>query len=388
MGKEKLLRFIPVLVICGLFSLLSVALVGQQFYGRYTPREKMIDVLPAGSFQVEGADSDAECLVLVNSKEANSVMAEEDIRGLFEQIKVDAEFVDLSKETVFDYTGYDNIVFAMVDSSLLGQTAYEILDWVQNGGGLMVYFPPQGDYFFRSLASQLGVQESGLVMYEVPGFRFRTDLMLGGQGKDFIIEEPFDKTLFLMVSEHPEQLLATIQSRLQRITVPPLPQEEIRRQLVEQKGVAEALAVDYAHVAAGDWHRALRLLDESEEQIYNQEKFISLMRLCWARQMLPVNAWVGEMADLGRERQKSFLAHAVRMIRENFIRNFHADALNYMTEREKEFSLRFAPYVNEGNVIPLSEEFERAYNDINRNGNSKIILTDLCIKVMQNIRPH
>ena len=88
MGKEKLLRFIPVLVICGLFSLLSVALVGQQFYGRYTPREKMIDVLPAGSFQVEGADSDAECLVLVNSKEANSVMAEEDIRGLFEQIKV------------------------------------------------------------------------------------------------------------------------------------------------------------------------------------------------------------------------------------------------------------------------------------------------------------
>ena len=75
MGKEKLLRFIPVLVICGLFSLLSVALVGQQFYGRYTPREKMIDVLPAGSFQVEGADSDAECLVLVNSKEANSVMA-------------------------------------------------------------------------------------------------------------------------------------------------------------------------------------------------------------------------------------------------------------------------------------------------------------------------
>ena len=203
-----------------------------------------------------------------------------------------------------------------------------------------------------------------------------------------IIEEPFDKTLFLMVSEHPEQLLATIQSRLQRITVPPLPQEEIRRQLVEQKGVAEAWAVDYAHVAAGDWHRALRLLDESEEQIYNQEKFISLMRLCWARQMLPVNAWVGEMADLGRERQKSFLAHAVRMIRENFIRNFHADALNYMTEREKEFSLRFAPYVNEGNVIPLSEEFERAYNDINRNGNSKIILTDLCIKVMQNIRPH
>ena len=92
-------------------------------------------------------------------------------------------------------------MFAMVDSSLLGQTAYEILDWVQNGGGLMVYFPPQGDYFFRSLASQMGVQESGWEMYEVPGFRFRTDLMLGGQGKDFIIEEPFESAHTLSLSD-------------------------------------------------------------------------------------------------------------------------------------------------------------------------------------------
>ena len=54
-----------------------------------------------------------------------------------------------------------------------------------------------------------------------------------------------------------------------------------------------------------------------------------------------------------------------------------------MTEREKNFSQRFAPYVHEGNVIPLSNEFERAYSDISRNGNAKIIFTDLCIKVMQ-----
>ena len=202
-----------------------------------------------------------------------------------------------------------------------------------------------------------------------------------------IIEEPFEKTLFLMVSEQPGLLLNTIQSRLQRINIPPLRQEEIARQLIARKGLPEARAAEYAHVAAGDWHRALRLLDESEEQVYNQDMFIKLMRLCWSRKMVPVNAWVAEITALGRERQKNFLAHAVRMIRENFIRNFHADALSYMTEREKEFSVRFAPYVHEGNVIPLSEEFERAYNDINRNGNSRIIFTDLCIKVMQNIRP-
>ena len=118
------------------------------------------------------------------------------------------------------------------------------------------------------------------------------------------------------------------------------------------------------------------------------EIFIMLRRLRCDRKMLPVNEWVNEICSLGRERQKNFLAHASRMIRENFVRNFGLEQLNYMTEREKNFSQRFAPYVHEGNVIPLSNEFERAYSDISRNGNAKIIFTDLCIKVMQNIRPN
>lgn len=190
-----------------------------------------------------------------------------------------------------------------------------------------------------------------------------------------------------MVSEHPEQIINTIQSRLQRINIPPLEKKQIRDHLTAQAGITPEHAEEYAHVASGSWHKALRLLNETEEQVYNQEKFASLMRLCWERKMLPVNEWVGEITGLGRERQKSFLQHAIRMIRENFVKNFGIDQLNYMTEREKKFSVRFSPYVHEGNVIPLGEEFERAYSDISRNGNAKIIFTDLCIKVMQNIRP-
>ncbi len=203
-----------------------------------------------------------------------------------------------------------------------------------------------------------------------------------------IIEEPYEKTLFLMVSEHPEQIINTIQSRLQRINIPPLQQEQIQQQLITEKGISPQMSVEYAHVASGNWHRALRLLDETEEQIYNQEKFISLMRLCWERKMLPVNEWVNELSGVSREKQKNFLHHAIRMIRENFVRNFGLANLNYMTEREKNFSLKFSPYVHEGNVIPLTNEFEKAYHDISRNGNAKIIFTDLCIKVMQNIRPN
>lgn len=202
-----------------------------------------------------------------------------------------------------------------------------------------------------------------------------------------IIEEPYDKTLFLLVSEHPEQIISTIQSRTQRINIPPLTKNEIRQHLIHDKGIKAEKAEEYAHISAGNWYKALCLFNETEEQIYNQEKFVQLMRLCWERKMLPVNTWVNEINSLGRERQKSFLAHALRMLRENFVKNFGIGELNYMTERERNFSAKFSPYIHEGNIILLTEEFEKAYNDVSRNGNGKIIFTDLCIKVMQNIRP-
>ncbi len=202
-----------------------------------------------------------------------------------------------------------------------------------------------------------------------------------------ILEEPFDKTVFLLVSEEPDRLLNTIRSRTQQIAVPPIEKAVISRQLMAEKGIAETKAAEYAHVAAGNWRRAVSLLNESEEQADRQELFARLMRLCWLRKMLPVNEWVNEMTGLGRERQKSFLVHSLHVLRESFVRNFGKGELNYMTEREERFSQKFAPYIHEGNIIPLSAEFEQAYSDIARNGNARIIFTDLCIKVMQNIRP-
>ncbi|MCC8173822.1 MAG: DNA polymerase III subunit delta [Odoribacter sp.] len=202
-----------------------------------------------------------------------------------------------------------------------------------------------------------------------------------------IIEEPFEKTLFLLVSENPEQIISTIQSRTQRINIPPLQKEEIAQELKFRYHMAESKAMEYAHIAGGNWQKAVNLLQESEQQVYNQEKFVSLMRLCWERKMIPVNEWVNEITAQGRERQKNFIFHSLRMLRENFIKNLGIEELNYMTEREKSFSTKFSPYVNEANIIPLTEEFEKAYHDISRNGNARIIFTDLCIKVMQNIRP-
>lgn len=202
-----------------------------------------------------------------------------------------------------------------------------------------------------------------------------------------ILEEPYPNTLFILMAEKPEQILNTILSRTQQIHIPPLKQEEMSEALIAREGLSREKANEFAHLSKGNWAKARKLLHETEQAVYNQEKFTQLMRLCWSRKMLPVNQFVDELTLLGRERQKNFLTHCIRMIRENFIANLGIERLVYMSEREAEFSQRFAPYIREENVLPLYEEFEKAHYDILRNGNGKIIFTDLCIKVMQNIRP-
>ncbi|MDR2130978.1 MAG: DNA polymerase III subunit delta' [Odoribacteraceae bacterium] len=202
-----------------------------------------------------------------------------------------------------------------------------------------------------------------------------------------IIEEPYPNTLFIMLSEQPGAVIPTILSRTQRLHLPPLSQQEIARELERRYQLPVEKAKELAHVANGNWGKALKIWEETEQSVYNQEMFSQLMRLCWRREMVPVNEFVKEISSLGRERQKSFLAYCIRMIRENFVCNLGMEELVYMTGRERAFSRKFSLHVHEGNVISLYDEFERAHGDIIRNGNGKIIFTDLCIKVMQYIRP-
>lgn len=202
-----------------------------------------------------------------------------------------------------------------------------------------------------------------------------------------ILEEPHEKTLFILVSENPNKLLPTIKSRVQEIKINPISATDIKEYLIQKKGLEENLASSYSHTSGGDLERALHLIESPEMAKYNQEQFINIMRLCWNRNMIAVNSWVDDITKLSIEPQKNFLHHSLRMLRENFMLRFRENKLIYMTDKEREFSVKFSPYITEKNIIHLQQEFERAYKDLSANVNPTIVFTDLCIKVMQNIRP-
>lgn len=197
-------------------------------------------------------------------------------------------------------------------------------------------------------------------------------------------------TVFLLVSEEPDALLPTILSRVQHIKVPPLQEEEIAEALVEREGADVSLAADYAHIANGSYLRARKLLQSTEESRSDFESFVAIMRIAYRvgqkgdySALAEMRKWCDLMVTgTGRERQKRFLQYMQQEIRENFIRNYGVDEANYQTGEERSFSVRFAPFINEANVERMMEAVQLAQQQIEQNGNAKIILFDMCLQLM------
>ena len=209
-----------------------------------------------------------------------------------------------------------------------------------------------------------------------------------------LLEEPPAQTVFLLVSEHPEQLLATIQSRVQTIRVPRLPVETITDALI-QSGIAEDTAADIARIANGSYLAARKKADESEENKKELNDFIALFRNAYTVGVLrdpqkkyeslkALRKWSLDMADskVGREKQKHFLQYAQQQVRENYIRNMAQPELNYQLAAEREFSVKFAPFIHDGNVEAIMNQLELAEKQIEQNGNAKIIFFDLCLQMI------
>lgn len=197
-----------------------------------------------------------------------------------------------------------------------------------------------------------------------------------------VIEEPPEKTVFIMVSEEPERLLETIRSRTQRIDIKRISQESMEQALIERRGVDADMAKRIARAANGSWLNALEELDEDNEKKQFLELFITLMRLAYSRKIKDLKLWSENVAALGREKQKRMLTYFMRLVRENFMYNFQQPQLCYMTRDEENFARNFARFINEANVIEMTELMNRAMRDIGQNANAKIVFFDLCTHII------
>jgi DNA polymerase-3 subunit delta' len=202
-----------------------------------------------------------------------------------------------------------------------------------------------------------------------------------------LLEEPPEKTLFILISENEEDIIQTIRSRCQVLHFGALPEKVIAEALTSRLNVDAKTATVIAHQAQGNYNKALHILREDSEDLPFEKWFVDWVRAAFrakgnATAILDLISWSEEVAGLGREAQKKFLNYCIDMFRQALLLNYQTEQLVYIETKVEKFKLEnFAPFVNGNNINAIFNELSDAIYHIERNGNAKIILTDLSIKL-------
>ncbi len=202
-----------------------------------------------------------------------------------------------------------------------------------------------------------------------------------------LVEEPTEKTILLLLTEKEQQIITTIRSRCQRLTFPLLAETDIAEALIKNKKVKDPLAFQTARRARGDYNRAMELLENATEDEILEKWFIDWVRTAFRAKgnkgaINNLLDWSDELGAQGREAQKRFLIYCIEVFRQALLKNYQADQLLFFEPKTEGFSLKkFSPFVHQNNIFEINTALEDAFYHIERNGNAKIIFTDLSIKL-------
>ncbi|PWA11580.1 DNA polymerase III subunit [Flavobacterium laiguense] len=202
-----------------------------------------------------------------------------------------------------------------------------------------------------------------------------------------LLEEPPEKTVFILISENEEDIIQTIRSRCQIVHFNALSEQTITDALIAREQIDPKLAIKVAHQAQGNYSKALHLLQDDNDEFPFEQWFVTWVRAAFkakgnAAAIQDLILWSEQIAALGRETQKKFLQFCIEMFRQALLENYQTKKLVYIETKVEKFKLEnFAPFVNGNNINDIFKELSDAMYHIERNGNAKIILTDLSIKL-------
>jgi DNA polymerase-3 subunit delta' len=196
-----------------------------------------------------------------------------------------------------------------------------------------------------------------------------------------IIEEPPAKTLFLLVTSQADQLLTTILSRTQKILVRAFSDEEVSNHLVETGKCEAKAAAQIAMLADGNLRAAFLLIDQVEDQTVRQLR--DWFRLCATKNLKELFLLSEDFHKADKESQKSLMLAGLNVTREILLKNLDLDHLLRTTDEDRTFINNISKkMLTEDHAIQLYETFNAAHYHLERNGNAKMIFTDLSMEIL------
>jgi DNA polymerase-3 subunit delta' len=201
-----------------------------------------------------------------------------------------------------------------------------------------------------------------------------------------ILEEPSEKTIFLLVTSQPEQLLTTILSRTQKIMVRSFSDEEIMDHLVKEEFCTREAAAQIAPFADGNMLEAYRIIDQVEDE--NTAMIRDWFRVCYSVQINEMMAFVDNFSTKDKEAQKSILLSAINVIREVLLDKSQLFELMRSAELDRDFIHKLGVHVlDEDKLFRIYQLINKAYYHLERNANAKILFADLSFKIARILKP-
>lgn len=203
-----------------------------------------------------------------------------------------------------------------------------------------------------------------------------------------LMEEPPQKTLFIMVSENTDDIIVTITSRAQITKVGGIETEDLEEFFKNNFEVDHELIKSIVQKSDGNYLKAVNMLITSEEDKETFNDYVAWMRLIFQRDVPKIYDWVEKVGSLGREKQKNFLKTAINIVRENIVYNFDKEKLTKTIGNELEFIKNFHIFVNRNSAPGIYELLNDAHYHIERNAYGKLVFFDLSIQLMKYIKPN
>ncbi len=192
-----------------------------------------------------------------------------------------------------------------------------------------------------------------------------------------IIEEPTDKTVFLLVSNNQGKLLGTITSRTQSVFVPAYSDAEIMDILVERHEVEQIQAAQLAHLAQGDLHRAIALIDDVADD--TQQEFEQWMRECYTADYTSLVKRADLFHKSSKLSQQQWLVHASNVIREALMASIQSKALMRIPAAHIKFVENFSKTITIERGTAMTELLNDMAYHLERNASAKMAFLNLSV---------
>jgi DNA polymerase-3 subunit delta' len=198
-----------------------------------------------------------------------------------------------------------------------------------------------------------------------------------------ILEEPPDKTLFLLIAEAQEQIIPTVLSRTQIIKVPGIEDQVLHETLIARMGCSEEEAGNAVNIAHGNYIRARTYVQDTGAYSANMILFRDWMRLCFRKDFKGLDKFISKASGMTRDELKDFFQYALGVVRNELMIHYENEPLLRTSADENEFLSNFSPFMNSVNIQHFNDVFNHAYHSIERNANASITLMDLSLKAIR-----